>query len=71
VAISNFLKKICNSEIFEKSVVVLILLNTLFLATEYYNQPGWLTEVQTAGNLFFTIIFAVEMLMKMFAYGLR
>lgn len=27
-------------------VIILVFLNTLTIASEHYNQPGWLTEVQ-------------------------
>lgn len=47
-----------------------IILNTLFLATEYYEKPDWITITQFYGNYVFTIIFFVEVIIKLFAYGI-
>jgi len=64
-------KKICLEPAFEKTVIVLILMNTVFLASEHYDQAAWLTAIQDVGNLFFTIIFAIEMVVKIFGFGIR
>ncbi|GAB1291210.1 Voltage-dependent L-type calcium channel subunit alpha [Apodemus speciosus] len=46
------------SNIFYWLVIFLVFLNTLTIASEHYNQPHWLTEVQ-------------EMLLKMYSLGLQ
>lgn len=80
-------------------VMVLVLLNTLTIATEHHHQPEWLTSLQgqTSIKVFFLfvfysnlpvpsfppsswadmasrvllVLFIVEMLVKMYALGLR
>jgi len=34
------------SQTFYWIVIVLVLMNTVVLASEYYGQPGWLTDTQ-------------------------
>jgi len=47
----------------------LILLNTLSLASEHYEEESVVTETNVVANLFFTIIFAVEMVLKLYGMG--
>jgi len=68
---SDKIELICDSPVFEKTIIVLILINTAFLASEHYEQPKWLDEVQDIGNYFFTFIFAIEMFLKLFGYGIK
>lgn len=51
-------------------IVMLILLNSLTLATEHYEQPLWLSDIQEISNIVFTIIFALEMILNMIGLGL-
>jgi hypothetical protein len=41
------------------------------LASEHYDQAEWLNQAQDAANYFFTFIFAIEMIMKIFGYGIK
>jgi hypothetical protein len=50
---------------------MLILVNTVFLAIEYHNMPKDLEDVLEVGNTVFTIVFAGEMLLKIFGLGFR
>lgn len=64
-------------------VIVLVLLNTLVLTSEHYGQEEWLDHFQSkmllivkiqkiflaAANLFFVILFSLEMLLKMYSLG--
>ena len=45
------------------------MLNTLCMASEYYDQPDWLTSLHQIANYIFTAAFTMEMLIKMFGYG--
>lgn len=56
---------------FERTVIGLILLNTLSLASEHYEEAFWVTETNRIANLFFTVIFAVEMCLKLFGFGCK
>lgn len=50
---------------------MLILFNTLFLALEHYNSPEWLDKLCFGANIFFTVVFLLEMLAKISAYGCK
>ncbi|XP_078026295.1 voltage-dependent L-type calcium channel subunit alpha-1D isoform X2 [Epinephelus lanceolatus] len=52
-------------------VIILVFLNTLTIASEHYNQPNWLTEVQDAANKVLLAMFTLEMLVKMYSLGLQ
>uniref|UniRef100_A0A3Q3EXF7 Voltage-dependent L-type calcium channel subunit alpha n=1 Tax=Labrus bergylta TaxID=56723 RepID=A0A3Q3EXF7_9LABR len=52
-------------------VILLVFLNTLTIASEHYNQPDWLTEVQDAANKVLLAMFTLEMLVKMYSLGLQ
>jgi len=52
-------------------IIILVLLNTCVLATEHYNQPEWLEHFQEITNMFFVVLFTVEMLLKMYALGFQ
>uniref|UniRef100_UPI00358FC450 voltage-dependent L-type calcium channel subunit alpha-1D-like isoform X2 n=1 Tax=Myxine glutinosa TaxID=7769 RepID=UPI00358FC450 len=52
-------------------VIFLVSLNTLAIATEHYNQPQWLTNVQDFVNKLFLALFIIEMLLKMYCLGLQ
>ncbi|KAG5837855.1 hypothetical protein ANANG_G00217460 [Anguilla anguilla] len=52
-------------------VLLLVFLNTVTSASEHYNQPEWLTEVQDIANKVLLSLFTVEMLLKMYSLGLQ
>ncbi|XP_077433155.1 voltage-dependent L-type calcium channel subunit alpha-1D isoform X7 [Vanacampus margaritifer] len=52
-------------------VIILVFLNTLTIASEHYNQPDWLTQVQDAANKILLAMFTLEMLVKMYSLGLQ
>ncbi|KAJ8257225.1 hypothetical protein GJAV_G00183250 [Gymnothorax javanicus] len=52
-------------------VLLLVFLNTVTSASEHYNQPLWLTEVQDIANKVLLSLFTVEMLLKMYSLGLQ
>ena len=58
------------SKPFMYTIMVVILLNTIMMATEHHGQPDSLIEVQTVTNLIFTIIFALEMVLKLIGLGI-
>ncbi|XP_072810651.1 voltage-dependent L-type calcium channel subunit alpha-1C isoform X1 [Vicugna pacos] len=59
------------SSIFYWLVIFLVFLNTLTIASEHYNQPHWLTEVQDTANKALLALFTAEMLLKMYSLGLQ
>nr|XP_006811385.1 PREDICTED: voltage-dependent T-type calcium channel subunit alpha-1H-like [Saccoglossus kowalevskii] len=66
---STFLRKIVDSKHFMRGILVAILVNTLSMGIEYHNQPIELTLVLEISNLVFTSLFALEMVLKILAYG--
>ncbi|XP_029292495.1 voltage-dependent L-type calcium channel subunit alpha-1D [Cottoperca gobio] len=52
-------------------VLLLVFLNTVASASEHAGQPKWLTEMQERANKVLLLLFTLEMLMKMYAFGLQ
>ncbi|XP_074500847.1 voltage-dependent L-type calcium channel subunit alpha-1D isoform X2 [Sebastes fasciatus] len=52
-------------------VIILVFLNTLTIASEHYDQPNWLTQVQDVANKVLLAMFTMEMLVKMYSLGLQ
>ncbi|KAJ4921317.1 hypothetical protein JOQ06_022681 [Pogonophryne albipinna] len=52
-------------------VLLLVFLNTVASASEHYGQPKWLTEMQERANKVLLLLFTLEMLLKMYAFGLQ
>ncbi|CAL8071395.1 unnamed protein product [Orchesella dallaii] len=64
-------RKAVKSQAFYWLIIVLVFLNTGILATEHYHQPPWLDDFQEVTNIFFVILFTLEMLLKMFSLGFQ
>ena len=63
----KFIYTIVRSFAFEVAINVLIVVNIIFMALEYYNQPeGWETVLDTA-NYVFVALFTLEALLKILA----
>uniref|UniRef100_A0A1I7XSC2 Ca_chan_IQ domain-containing protein n=1 Tax=Heterorhabditis bacteriophora TaxID=37862 RepID=A0A1I7XSC2_HETBA len=62
-------RRLVKSQTFYWLVILLVLLNTLVLTSEHYGQSEWLDHFQTMANLFFVILFSMEMLLKMYSLG--
>ncbi|UJR22467.1 hypothetical protein I4U23_025525 [Adineta vaga] len=58
------------SQTFYWIVIILVLMNTVVLASEYYQQPDWLTDTQEYANRIFVVLFSFEMLLKMYSLGI-
>ncbi|KAM8795890.1 voltage-dependent L-type calcium channel subunit alpha-1S [Eudromia elegans] len=64
-------RDVVKSKFFYWLVILLVALNTLSIASEHHLQPEWLTTVQDNANRVLLSLFAAEMLLKMYALGLR
>ncbi|CAG2163960.1 unnamed protein product [Oppiella nova] len=64
-------RKICKSQALYWTVIILVFLNTLTLASEHYQQKEWLDEFQEIANMIFVILFLLEMLLKMYSLGFQ
>ena len=63
--------KMVKSQFFYWLVIVLVFLNTLVLASEFHTQPKWMDDFQFIANVFFVILFTIEMILKMYSLGFR
>ncbi|XP_067209243.1 muscle calcium channel subunit alpha-1 isoform X2 [Linepithema humile] len=64
-------RKAVKSQVFYWLIIVLVFLNTGVLATEHYNQPHWLDDFQEITNMFFIVLFSMEMMLKMYSLGFQ
>uniref|UniRef100_A0A7N6AKG9 Voltage-dependent L-type calcium channel subunit alpha n=1 Tax=Anabas testudineus TaxID=64144 RepID=A0A7N6AKG9_ANATE len=74
-ALNHTMRKNCRVAVkttnFYWLVLLLVFLNTVASASEHYGQPKWLTEMQERANKILLLLFTLEMLMKMYAFGLQ
>lgn len=66
-----FMWSIVSSQPFDYISFTLIILNTISLGMKFYNQPQWYTEFLEYGNIFFTIAFTIEFVLKLLAFGVK
>lgn len=64
-------RKLCKSQTLYWTVIVLVFLNTLTLASEHYRQPLWLDDFQELCNRIFVGLFTLEMFLKMYSLGFQ
>ncbi|XP_075298802.1 voltage-dependent L-type calcium channel subunit alpha-1S isoform X2 [Opisthocomus hoazin] len=64
-------RDVVKSKFFYWLVILLVALNTLSIASEHHFQPEWLTRVQDTASWVLLALFVAEMLLKMYALGLR
>uniref|UniRef100_UPI00358F5E64 voltage-dependent T-type calcium channel subunit alpha-1G-like n=1 Tax=Myxine glutinosa TaxID=7769 RepID=UPI00358F5E64 len=69
-AMGTCLRVIVDSKYFGRGIMVAILINTLSMGIEYHEQPDELTSALEISNVVFTSMFALEMLIKLLAYGI-
>uniref|UniRef100_A0A8D0GI26 Calcium voltage-gated channel subunit alpha1 H n=1 Tax=Sphenodon punctatus TaxID=8508 RepID=A0A8D0GI26_SPHPU len=70
MAFGNKLKRIVDSKYFNRGIMIAILINTLSMGIEYHEQPDELTNALEISNIVFTSMFALEMLLKLLAFGI-
>eukprot|EP00756_Hemistasia_phaeocysticola_P018451 Hpha_TRINITY_DN15595_c0_g2::TRINITY_DN15595_c0_g2_i1::g.108714::m.108714/K04842/SCN10A; voltage-gated sodium channel type X alpha len=66
----RWLTYVVSHPIFENTVMVMIILSSAVLAVEGPANNGDASSVFEVANIFFTVIFILEMLAKIFAFGL-
>uniref|UniRef100_A0A8C6VCS7 Voltage-dependent L-type calcium channel subunit alpha n=1 Tax=Naja naja TaxID=35670 RepID=A0A8C6VCS7_NAJNA len=64
-------REIVKSKFFYWAVILIVGLNTISIASEHHDQPDWLTHAQDVANRVLLALFAVEMVLKMYALGIR
>ena len=68
---SNACEEFAETPLFERTIIILILLNTLSLASEHYEEDYAVTRTNEIANLFFTWIFAGELVVKLYGFGCK
>jgi hypothetical protein len=68
---SKKVELIVDNDRFTNMITAFIILNTLFLSFEQYDQPEYLTKASDVANYIFTVIFALEMCLKIFGLGVK
>ncbi|OTF83978.1 hypothetical protein BLA29_004100 [Euroglyphus maynei] len=63
------LKNMVKHNYFQQAIFLAILLNTFSMGIEYHNQPQSLSHAVEISNIIFTIIFCIEMVLKLLAQG--
>ncbi|NWQ65057.1 CAC1H protein, partial [Neopipo cinnamomea] len=69
-AFGSKLRRIVESKYFNRGIMIAILINTLSMGIEYHEQPDELTNALEISNIVFTSMFALEMLLKLLAFGI-
>eukprot|EP00997_Jenningsia_sp_PLL12_P008943 NODE_57_length_2832_cov_71.348904_g53_i0.p1 GENE.NODE_57_length_2832_cov_71.348904_g53_i0~~NODE_57_length_2832_cov_71.348904_g53_i0.p1 ORF type:complete len:605 (-),score=169.36 NODE_57_length_2832_cov_71.348904_g53_i0:52-1866(-) len=60
---------VLRNKYFEVAMAFIIILNTLFMATEHYPQSSGYSAVLDVANILFTTIYCIEALLKIYAIG--
>jgi hypothetical protein len=69
--VRNFIAKLVNTFAFEIFILTCIILNTICLAIEWYDQPDTVNFTLDIINYVFAIIFTVEFILKLIALGFK
>ena len=69
ITMQEYVEMFVDHNWFQRFILSCILTNTFSMGIEFHNQPEILTKTVEISNLVFSIIFAVEMLLKLIAYG--
>eukprot|EP00079_Xenopus_tropicalis_P033540 XP_017947311.1 PREDICTED: voltage-dependent L-type calcium channel subunit alpha-1S [Xenopus tropicalis] len=64
-------RDLVKSRFFYWFVILIILFNTITIATEHHNQPEWLTKAQDIANQVLLAMFTLEMVLKIYALGFQ
>ncbi|CAF3991388.1 unnamed protein product, partial [Adineta steineri] len=67
--IQKLISHCVNHKYFDRMIFLAIIINTLSMAIEHHKQPQIFTIVLEYSNLIFTILFTIEMLLKIIAQG--
>ena len=62
------LYRFVNSELFQGSITVVIVINIMFMVTESDGQAQWWTDAITTTNVVFIVIYVLEIFIKLLAY---
>ncbi|VVC29317.1 Voltage-dependent calcium channel, alpha-1 subunit,Voltage-dependent L-type calcium channel, IQ- [Cinara cedri] len=66
-----WIRRMVKAQWFYWFVIVLVFLNTVFVAIEHHNQPKYITDFVFVTEFVFLGLFMAEMFIKMYALGVR
>ncbi|XP_076846105.1 LOW QUALITY PROTEIN: voltage-dependent T-type calcium channel subunit alpha-1H [Brachyhypopomus gauderio] len=66
-----YIHTLCTSHYLDLFITIIIAINVLTMSVEHYNQPKYLEEALKYFNYVFTLVFVVEAVLKLVAFGLR
>lgn len=69
VSFRRHLESFVDHNVFQRTILFCILTNTFCMGIEFHKQPEVLTKIVEISNLAFSIVFAIEMALKVIAYG--
>ena len=64
-SVQVYIEAFVDHNAFQRFILFCILINTFSMGIEYHDQPDWLTKTVEISNLVFSIIFAIEMVLKL------
>ncbi|XP_036950412.1 voltage-dependent T-type calcium channel subunit alpha-1I-like isoform X4 [Acanthopagrus latus] len=62
---------VCTSNYLDLFITIIIFTNLLTMSMEHYNQPKYFEEILKYCNYVFTVVFVIESILKLIAFGLR
>ncbi|TRY64414.1 hypothetical protein DNTS_017110, partial [Danionella cerebrum] len=66
-----YIHKLCTSHYLDLFITIIIAINVLTMSMEHYRQPKYLDEGLKYCNYFFTLVFVIEAVLKLAAFGFR
>ena len=71
ITITDKCYHLINQPYFDNTFVIFILLNTVCLSLNYYDQPDIVTNITGYANYVFTVLFTFEMIFKLCGLGYK
>ncbi|CAB1457734.1 unnamed protein product [Pleuronectes platessa] len=62
---------VCTSHYLDLFITIIIFTNLITMSMEHYNQPKYFEEILKYCNYVFTVVFVIETILKLVAFGLR
>ncbi|XP_062866886.1 voltage-dependent T-type calcium channel subunit alpha-1H [Trichomycterus rosablanca] len=66
-----YIHTLCTNHYLDLFITVIIAINVLTMSMEHYNQPKYLEEALKYFNYVFTVVFVIEAVLKLVAFGFR
>ena len=63
--------KVSESSLFQYTILMVIIVNTLVMSSQHFGQPQWWTEVVQVSDVIFGAVYLGELAVKLMGYGLQ